>query len=216
MVVGSVGPQIIVVDDFLADPDCVRATALEQPFVKMHCAGLRTEERFLHLAPYRQRFEALLGRGLMHWDDNAANGRFQVCFVSDAIPYHSDSQSYAGVLFLTPGAPLGAGLSFFRGRRSGLRRRSSDAALMALTFGSDAEFDRDHWEEVDRISNIYNRLVLFDAHLAHGASAYFGDRLENARLFQNFFFDIVPADQDDQQSSFGRSSSQANSQNATA
>ena len=46
-------------------------------------------------------------------------------------------------------------------------------------------------EEVDRVANIYNRLVLFDAHLAHGASAYFGDRLENARLFQNFFFNIV-------------------------
>lgn len=210
------GPQIVVVDDFLPDPDSVRATALRQPFVKMHSAGLRTEERFLHLAPYRERFEGLLTRKLTHWDDNAANGRFQICFASDSIPYHSDSQSYAGVLFLTPDAPLGAGLSFFRGRRSGLRRRSSDAALMALTFGSDAEFNRDHWEEIDRISNIYNRLVLFDAHLAHGASAYFGDRPENARLFQNFFFDVVPADQGAQPSSFGRSSSQATIQKATA
>lgn len=216
MAVGNAHPQIIAVDDFLSDPDDVRATALAQPFVKMHSAGLRTEERFLHLAPYRERFEELLGHALTHWDDNAANGRFQVCFASDAIPYHSDSQSYAGVLFLTPDAPLEAGLSFFRGRRSGLRRRSNDAALMALTFGSDAEFDREHWEEIDRISNIYNRLVLFDAHLAHGASAYFGDRLENARLFQNFFFDVAPRDQGAQQSSSGRSSSQARIQNATA
>ncbi len=216
MVIDSAGPQIIVVDDFLTDPDGVRATALKQPYVKMHSAGLRTEARFLHLAPYRQRFEDLLGHQLTRWDDNTANGRFQVCFANDAIPYHSDSQSYAGVLFLTPDAPLGGGVSFFRGRRSGLRRRSSDAALMALTFGSDAEFDRGHWEEIDRISNIYNRLVLFDAHLAHGASAYFGDRLENGRLFQNFFFDIAPRDHGAQQSSSGRSSSHARIQNATA
>lgn len=184
-------PQILVVDDFLDDPDAVRAIALSQPFVKMHSAGLRTQARFLHLAPYRDEFTRLLGRELTNWDDNDANGRFQCCFASDAIPYHSDSQSYAGVLFLTPNAPLEAGISFFRGRLSGLRARSPDPELMRLTYGDGAEFDRSRWEEVDRVANLYNRLVLFNAHLAHGASAYFGDRLENARLFQNFFFNIV-------------------------
>jgi hypothetical protein len=183
-------PLIVVVDDFLDDPGKVRATALAEPFVKMHSAGLRTEQQFLHLAPYRERFERLLGHPLANWDDNDANGRFQCCFAVDAIPYHSDSQSYAGVLFLTPGAPLEAGVSFFQSINSGLRRRSSDPRLMAQTFGNGAEFDRQQWVEVDRIANVYNRLVLFDAHLAHGASAYFGDRLENARLFQNFFFNL--------------------------
>jgi hypothetical protein len=184
-------PSVIIVDDFLADPDVVREVALAEPFVKMHSAGLRTRAQFLHLAPYRESFAKLIGRPLTNWDDNDANGRFQCCFASDAIPYHSDSQSYAGVLFLTPDAPLESGLSFFSGRLSGLRRRSPDPELMARTFGDGAEFDRSRWIEVDRIANVYNRLVLFDAHLAHGASAYFGDRLENARLFQNFFFNIV-------------------------
>ena len=187
----SGAPQILVVDDFLDDPDGVRAVALAQPFVKMHSAGLRTEAQFLHLAPYRQRIGGLLGCALTNWDDNDANGRFQCCFAADAIPYHSDSQSYAGVLFLTPGAPIEAGVSFFRGRLSGLRRRSADAELMRKTFGRDAEFDRSRWEEIDRVGNLYNRMVLFDAHLAHGASAYFGDRIENARLFQNFFFNVL-------------------------
>jgi hypothetical protein len=61
---------------------------------------------------------------------------------------------------------------------------------MQLTFGGGAEFDRSRWEEVDRIGNIYNRLVLFDAHYAHGASGYFGSTLEDGRLFQNFFFNL--------------------------
>jgi hypothetical protein len=184
-------PQIVVVDDFLKDPDAVRAVALAERFVKMHSAGLRTRASFVHLAAYREEFERLLGRPLTNWDDNDANGRFQCCFASDAIPYHSDSQSYAGVLFLTPDAPIEAGLSFFRSRASGLRRRSRDPDLMAKTFGGGAEFDKNCWDEIDRVANIYNRLVLFDAHLAHGASAYFGDTIENGRLFQNFFFDIV-------------------------
>ena len=184
-------PQILVVDDFLEDPDAVRATALAEPFVKMHAAGVRTERQFLHLAPYRQEFEGLLGKRVVNWDDNNANGRFQCCFASDAIPYHSDSQSYAGVLFLTPDAPIEAGLSFFRGIRTGLRRRSPDIDLMMHTFGDGAEFDRSRWTEIDRVANLYNRLVLFDAHLAHGASGYFGDAVENARLFQNFFFNVA-------------------------
>ena len=183
-------PEIIVVDDFLEDPDAIRRLALEQPFVKMHSAGVRTERQFLHVAPYRERFEQLLGGRLTNWDDNAANGRFQCCFATDAIPYHSDSQALAGVLFLTPDAPISAGLSLYRGRLSGLRRRSPDARLMQLTFGGGAEFDRSRWEEVDQIGNIYNRLVLFDAHLAHGASAYFGADVASGRLFQNFFFNL--------------------------
>jgi hypothetical protein len=181
-------PQLVVVDDFLEDPDAARQVALAEPFVKMHSAGMRTRRQFLHLAPYRESFERILGCRVTNWDDNDANGRFQVCFATDAVPYHSDTQSMAGVLFLTPNAPVEAGLSLLRGRLSGLRRRSPDRRLMELTFGGGAEFDRSRWEEIDRIANIYNRLVLFDAQLAHGATAYFGNTLEDGRLFQNFFF----------------------------
>jgi hypothetical protein len=184
-------PQLIVIDDFLSNPDEVRAHALKQNFVKMHCAGLRTVEQFRDIAPYRTSFEQLTGSELTHWDDNAANGRFQCCIASDAIPYHSDSQDYAGILFLTPHAPMAAGVSFFESRLGGLRSRTSDPDRMRKTFGDGAEFDRSRWIEVDRIANLYNRLVLFDAHLCHGASAYFGDTLENGRLFQNFFFNLA-------------------------
>ena len=63
---------------------------------------MRPKEKFLHLAPYKEAFEALLNQKLCNWNDNLANGRFQCCLASDAIPYHSDTQSAAGVLFLTP------------------------------------------------------------------------------------------------------------------
>jgi hypothetical protein len=186
--------KTIIVDDFLDAPDTVRNVALRQPFVKGHYAGVRTIENFLHLAPYREEFTRLIGHPLTDWD-NGANGRFQCCFSSDAIPYHTDSQSMAGVLFLTPDAPIEAGLSFLRGRDTGLHRRSPDADLMMRTFGGGAEFDRARWEEIDRVGNRYNRLVLFDALVAHGASAYFGTTVRDGRLFQNFFFDLGSTDQ---------------------
>ena len=56
---------------------------------------------------------------------------------------------------MTPDAPINAGLSFYRGRLSGLRGRSSDPHLMELTFVGGAEFDRSRWEEVDRVGNLY-------------------------------------------------------------
>ncbi len=124
--------EIVVIDDFLDNPDAIRELALQQSFVKMHCAGLRTKQQFRHVAAYRTEFERILDRRLTHWDDNDANGRFQCCFKTDAIPYHIDGQSMAGILFLTPNAPIDAGLSLFRGLETGLRRRTDDHHLVAV------------------------------------------------------------------------------------
>ena len=43
-------PQILVVDDFLADPDAVRTIALAQRFVKMHSAGGTIYQRVTSLS----------------------------------------------------------------------------------------------------------------------------------------------------------------------
>ncbi|MEZ5448552.1 MAG: hypothetical protein R3E89_05940 [Thiolinea sp.] len=42
---------------------------------------------------------------------------------------------------------------------------------------------------MDVIGNVYNRMVIWDARKVHAASAYFGDRIDNSRLFHMFFFD---------------------------
>jgi hypothetical protein len=48
--------------------------------------------------------------------------------------------------------------------------------------------DLTKWELVDRVGNVFNRLILFDAHNYHMSQDYFGDSKENGRLFQVFFF----------------------------
>jgi hypothetical protein len=50
--------------------------------------------------------------------------------------------------------------------------------------------DGTQFDVVDVVGNKYNRLVLFDAQLIHAASEYFGNSIENGRLFQMFFFDL--------------------------
>lgn len=41
------------------------------------------------------------------------------------------------------------------------------------------------------MGNVYNRLAMWDARLVHAATDYFGTDINNSRLFQMFFFDVV-------------------------
>jgi hypothetical protein len=125
----------------------------------LHYAGHRTDKQFLHVAPFRPELEKVLGRVISNWS-NSANGRFQYCLASDTIPYHTDYPARSGILFLTPDAPIEAGISFYRSRLTGLRKSISNQQLMNLTFDNGAALDRICWDEVDRIGNIFNRSVL--------------------------------------------------------
>jgi hypothetical protein len=49
-------------------------------------------------------------------------------------------------------------------------------------------YDMTQWELVDRIGNLYNRLILYRGDLYHTSLDYFGRDLETGRLFQTFFF----------------------------
>ena len=48
--------------------------------------------------------------------------------------------------------------------------------------------DSTKWKLVDRIGNIFNRLILFNARHYHMSLDYFGNDIETGRLFQTFFF----------------------------
>ena len=45
------------------------------------------------------------------------------------------------------------------------------------------------WELVDRIGNIYNRLVLYRGDHFHISLDYFGQDMNDGRLIQTLFFD---------------------------
>jgi hypothetical protein len=50
--------------------------------------------------------------------------------------------------------------------------------------------DETDFEMVDKIGNMYNRLILFDAQCLHAGINYFGNNIYDGRLFQLFFFDL--------------------------
>ena len=181
-------PSFVVVDNFYEKPDLVRSFALKQDF-SLHPdyhKGKRTDVvyRFNGL---RESFESILGIKIKNWEKYGVNGCFQYCIAGDQLVYHYDTQEYAGVLFLTPDAPPNTGTSFYRSKytkKSRIEQKDID-----ITF-KNGFLDSTEFDVVDVVGNVYNRLVLFDAQMIHAASTYFGNSIENGRLFQLFFFDL--------------------------
>lgn len=183
-------PELVVVDNFYANPDDVRKLALQQnyePDLRYH-KGRRTQKKFLPQG-IKQVFESLLCTKITRWVEHNYNGIFQYCTAEDQIVYHSDVQSYAGVIYLTPDAPPESGTSFYKskwtGDRKSLVRSEKHSEIYKGGF-----YDKTQFELVDTVGNVYNRLVLWDSRLIHSASTYFGQNKEDSRLFHLFFFDV--------------------------
>ena len=187
-------PLVVVVDDFLGNPDEIRALALKQDYKPQGSKGVRSLDRFAHpnLVPC---FEQLIDRKILEWG-LGANGRFQHCNAETPLVHHCDLQTHAASIFLTPDAPPGCGLKLLRSKKFGLRygptqefakaRNMTQAQVHAEMFGG--FYDSTLWETVDQIGNVYNRLVIWDAQHAHTAACYFGQHINDSRLFQVFFF----------------------------
>lgn len=184
-------PSLLVVDDFYKNPSDVRDLALAQNFapdLRYH-KGQRTNTKFI--APgTKQLFESLLGRRITNWAEYEYNGVFQYCVAQDPLVYHSDTQSYAAAVYLTPDAPVETGTSFFRSKKyPEVRRTYVDGSNYGEIFEG-GFYDKTKFELVDTVGNVFNRLVIWDARLIHSASQYFGTDRNNSRLFHLFFFDI--------------------------
>lgn len=184
-------PSFIVVDNFYENPDEVRALALQQsyaPDLRYH-KGQRTSTKFI--APgTKELFESLIGRKITRWTEFEYNGIFQYCTPEDPLVYHSDVQSYAAAVYLTPNAPPQTGTTFYRSKKYPDVRKVDINDPNYRDVYENYYYDKTKFETVDVVGNVYNRLALWDARLIHSASEYFGKNKEDSRLFHLFFFDI--------------------------
>jgi len=180
-------PSFIVVDNFYKNPDKVREFALKQNFKEdiRYYKGARTSAfRFDDLC---KRFEQILNTKIINWSKYSTNCCFQVCKEGDLTVYHCDNQQYAGVLYLTPDAPVKAGTQILRSVETKKMVVSKEEAGLVFKNG---HYDASNFEVVDNVGNLYNRLILFNSKQIHAAPLYFGNSLETGRLFQLFFFDL--------------------------
>jgi GT2 family glycosyltransferase len=195
-------PNLIVLDNFYENPDLLRDYALGlkyEPPENHGALGFRCESGRKLLDGTKELFEKLLhatipdGANLGEWN-YSTNGCFQWCNGSTQIVYHCDSQKYAGIVYLTPDAPINCGTSFLRHKKYKLRTSeifSKNDWYDSLLNFNEPHLDKSPWEVVDSIGNIYNRLVIFDAQYIHAVTEYFGETINNSRLFQLFFFNLT-------------------------
>ena len=175
-----------VVDNFYADPIAVRNFALKQEFVqeKDYYKGCRTKHQYF-LPGTKEAFEKIMGIQIREWESHGMCGKFQYCTAQDSLVYHHDGQTWAAMIYLTPDAPYDCGTSLFASKNGA--RKSSDANIGTAFDGG--FYDSTKFDLIDSIGNVFNRLFIFDAQNIHAASKYFGQTIEDSRLFHIFFFD---------------------------
>ena len=197
------GPScgLIVVDNFYNNAQNTRDYILTQEFtVRGNFPGQRTiSYANEHLRDIIQGYIAPFGGKITDFpmplkkedeknDKVIYNGSFQYTTSRERSWIHADGwNNWAGVLYLTPNAPLSAGTSFYRFKNG--EYTEEDAKILNTKDQTDKySQDLTKWEKVDSVGNVFNRLILFNSKRFHMSMDYFGDTKENSRLFQVFFF----------------------------
>lgn len=195
------GPScgLIVIDNFYNNPYETREYILTQQFsVKGNYPGQRTisfanNELKELIQKYIEPFGGKITQFPIPKEDGSDadriyNGSFQFTTSRDRSWVHIDGyNNWAGVLYMTPDAPLSSGTSFYRFHDGTSCAR--DLEILGTKEETDKySQDMTKWEKVDQVGNVFNRLILFNSNRFHMSMDYFGDSKENGRLFQVFFF----------------------------
>ena len=178
-----------IFEDFYENPDEVRDYALTLDFnVAGNYPGIRPKSYYEEQHNYLKKFfeDSIIKQKINYWPEEY-NTAFQYTTEKDKTWIHHDQTQWAGVLYLTPNAPVESGTSFWRHKETGVYLwdgvEDSDSDLQSQN-------DFDEWEEIGYVGNIYNRLIVYKGCYYHCSKvAGFGTDKNNARLFQTFFFD---------------------------
>jgi hypothetical protein len=190
---------LIIIDNFYNNAMETRNYILSQEFsVKGNFPGQRTiSYANEHLKEIIQKYIEPFGGKITEFPypspDNLNtkpiyNGSFQYTTSRDRSWVHTDKwNNWAGIIFMTPDAPISGGTAFYK-YKDGATCEEDGIILNNTAEVTKYTQDMTKWEMVDRVGNVFNRLILFNAHRYHMSMDYFGDTKENGRLFQTFFF----------------------------
>ena len=165
--------NLIVLDNFLDDPDRIRFHALGLDFNRYQVSvpGVRSMRLGGALqTEVEDKLKIAFGCKEIIWDWTQDTLCFQSCMEGTETWVHKDSQGenqgeWAAVLYLTPNPDLDSGTGIFE--------------------------SPDHDMNIG-VGNVYNRLVAYRGKVLYHRSIVpgFGNTLETSRLTQTFFFDI--------------------------
>ena len=196
-------PSLLMIDDFLANPDAARTAALGLGYDPANKHGNYPgllSDRPLAIAGLDEAVAKVIGAAVKPQPGTSHNHcRITLKNERGASGVHIDPCFYSGILYLSRPEDCRGGTDFYRHRRTGLDRvPTSEDGVAAAGY---ADINRlieevvNHdtlkpakWEKSFTVPMRYNRLILFSPWMFHNSGCGFGDRMENGRLVHLMFF----------------------------
>ena len=187
--------NLMIIDNFYTNALATRKFILTQEFkVRGNYPGQRTVSHAnQHLKEMIQGYIQHFAGKITKWpmaegDSSIYNGAYQFTTSRDRTWIHNDGwNNWAGVLYMTPNAPVNSGTGIFRFKDGTRTVDEAEARGNKEILDANSQ-DYTKWELVDKVGNVFNRLVLFNSKQYHASLDYFGTNKNNGRLFQVFFF----------------------------
>lgn len=160
--------NVIIIDDFLDNVDHIRKEALLLPYTKSSVESKGWKGyRCLEENQLGSDLGGKIKNTLIALDSKFKNSDLRAYFhytlrednLNENLIHKDGRSDYAGVLYLTPEAPINSGTSFYNDKGS----------------------------EIYYLENIYNRLVIYPANEWHSLKESFGDNINNGRLTFTLF-----------------------------
>jgi hypothetical protein len=203
---------VAIVENFYEDPEAIRRFALSQQYT--YCSerenlqyvypGGRTKDIFdLDKKLHEKMCQKVVSvfhnseHDLMRW---AISTNFQSVTeeYKEGVIHTDQDTVFAGVIYLTPNAPLDSGTSLFK-KNENFNQIQYEKALA----DNDAKFRlgeivmdtsyHNMFDEVVCVKNVYNTLILYEGRHYHAANNFFGKTVNDSRLSQVFFINKVDA-----------------------
>lgn len=201
-----------IVNDFYENPDAIRKFALAQKYQFCHerpdfpyvYPGCRTQDLFkINPVLFSNICKKLISvyhnaeHDYMGWSISSS---FQVVTAEygQGVIHRDHNTVFAAVLYLTPDAPLDSGTSLFKPNKTFDEAKyekaigENDDRFKAGEIIMDTSY-HSMFDEVVRINNVYNTLIIYEGDNYHAANQFFGDNNKNGRLAQVFFVSKVDA-----------------------
>ena len=203
---------VAIIENFYENPDAIRKFALAQqytfckqvPNIEYVYPGCRTKDlSYLDTLLFEKICKKLVTvfhnaeHDQMRWLITTSFQSVSAEFSQGVI--HTDNNTvFAGVLYLTPDAPLNSGTSLFKPNKT-----FNDAKYQLALVDNDVRFKAGEiamdtayhsmFDEIVRVNNVYNTLIIYEGRHYHAANNFFGKTLEDSRLAQVFFVSKIDA-----------------------
>ena len=193
--------SLVVIDDFLADPERFRKIALDLEYVGKGPYPGRNSRQHIEMHGLDAFISAVARERVRGMSPLQSHAHCRLTLESDndaPAKIHVDPSHWSGILYLSRSQDCRGGTEFFRHLPTGTDRVPRDLeSLKSHGFASYDEFkevsekdafDRSKWQVTMNVPMAFNRLVLIQPQYWHTAGPGFGETVEDGRLVYLMFF----------------------------